>query len=217
MGIVFGITGTQEPPFSMLSNPPNYQVRMYDPYLIAEVPQLPGQEGNSFTILAKYIGVFGKPENVAKESIAMTSPVITVAPMKLAMTSPVVNEKDTMAFVLPFSYTKLDQLPVPTDKRISLRVMPRRILAVKAFSGWYSAIEGEKQLLKLKAWLESDKIIEEGSIKDVNSPKWSVAQYHPPFTLPFLRRNEIWVELDEKNEKVKAMLDSNKSKAAVQA
>ena len=62
MGIVFGVTGTQEPPFTLLSSPQNYQVRVYSPYLIAEVPQLPGQEGNSFTILAKYIGVFGKPE-----------------------------------------------------------------------------------------------------------------------------------------------------------
>ena len=206
MGIVFGVTGTQEPPFTLLSSPQNYQVRVYSPYLIAEVPQLPGQEGNSFTILAKYIGVFGKPENSASESMAMTSPVITVAPQKLAMTSPVVNAKDTMSFVLPFSFTKLEQLPTPTDKRIVLRVIPKRILAVTAFSGWYSAAEGGRQLLKLKNWLEADQIIPEGSVNTDDNPKWSVAQYHPPFTLPFLRRNEIWVELDEENEKVKAMI-----------
>jgi hypothetical protein len=79
MGIVFGVTGTQEPPFTVISNTPNYQVRVYSPYLIAEVPQIVGQENSSFTILAKYIGVFGTPENLAKEALAMTSPVITVA------------------------------------------------------------------------------------------------------------------------------------------
>jgi hypothetical protein len=207
MGIVFGVTGTQEPPFTVISNTPNYQVRVYSPYLIAEVPQIVGQENSSFTILAKYIGVFGTPENLAKEALAMTSPVITVAPKKIAMTSPLLNEKDTMSFVLPFTYTKLEQLPVPTDKRIVLRAVPRRILGVTVFSGWYSAIEGDKQLRKLKSWLESDHIIKEGSVEDSDSVNWSVAQYHPPFTLPFLRRNEIWVELDEKNGKIKEMLE----------
>lgn len=207
MGIVLGITGTQEPPFTVLSKTSsNYQIRQYSPYLIAEVPQIPGQDNNSFTILAKYIGVFGNPENHAKESIAMTSPVITVAPQKLSMTSPVINQKDTMSFVLPFSYTSVKQLPVPNDARIVLRAVPSRIIAVTVFSGWYSASEGEKQLTKLKAWLESDHVIPEGSVEKPESPKWSVAQYHPPFTIPFLRRNEIWVELDETNEKVKEML-----------
>jgi DNA gyrase inhibitor GyrI len=113
----------------------------------------------------------------------------------------------SMSFVLPFSFTKIDQLPVPTDKRITLREIPKRILAVVSFSGWYSQAEGNNQLKKLKTWLESDKLIPEGSINDENSVKWSVAQYHPPFTLPFLRRNEIWVELDEKNEEIKKALE----------
>ena len=207
MGIVFGITGTQEPPFTVLSkSPSNYQIRQYSPYLIAEVPQIPGQEGNSFTILAKYIGVFGNPENHSKEALAMTSPVITVAPQKLAMTSPVMNQKDTMSFVLPFNYTSVKQLPVPNDARIVLRAVPSRIIAVTAFSGWYSISEGEKHLAKLKAWLESDQVIPPANVEKPELPRWSVAQYHPPFTIPFLRRNEIWVELDETNEIVRKMV-----------
>lgn len=209
MGIVFGITGTQEPPFTVLSKSPskNYQIRQYSPYLIAEVPQIPGQDDNSFTILAKYIGVFGKPENHSKESLAMTSPVITVAPQKIPMTSPVINQKDTMSFVLPFNYTSVKQLPVPNDARIVLRAIPGRIIAVTAFSGWYTASEGEKHLTKLKAWLLSDNVIPPESAEKPESLKWSVAQYHPPFTIPFLRRNEIWVELDDTNETVRKMLE----------
>lgn len=68
----------------------------------------------------------------------------------------------------------------------------------------YSPAEGEKQFKKLKAWLESDQVIPD--VQDYSSLKWSVAQYHPPFTLPFLRRNEIWIQLDEENEKVKEMM-----------
>lgn len=209
MGIIFGKTGTQEPSFvllSQLSKTANYQVRAYEPYLIAEVEKLPGKEGDGFRTLAKYIGVFGKPENEGSVPMAMTSPVIG-EPTKLSMTSPVVDEMGTMSFVLPFSFTKIDQLPVPTDKRITLKEIPKRILAVVSFSGWYSQAEGNNQLKKLKTWLESDKLIPEGSINDVDSVKWSVAQYHPPFTLPFLRRNEIWVELDEKNDEIKKALE----------
>jgi hypothetical protein len=213
MGIIFGKTGTQEPSFILLSKLAktpsyNYQVRSYEPYLIAEVEKLPGKEGDGFRTLAKYIGVFGKPENEGSVPMAMTSPVIG-EPTKLSMTSPVVDEMGSMSFVLPFSFTKIDQLPVPTDKRITLKEIPRRILAVVSFSGWYSQAEGNKQLNKLKTWLESDKLIPEGSINDVNSVKWSVAQYHPPFTLPFLRRNEIWIELDEQSEAIKKALMEN--------
>ena len=209
MGIVFGMTGTKEPPFTIISNPPNYQIRDYSPYLIAEVHQVPGKENESFTTLAKYIGVFGKPENGAQQSMAMTSPVITVPPKKLAMTSPVLNGRDTMSFVLPFNFKKISELPVPNDSRIMLRAVPRRILAVTAFSGWYSVTEGEKHFAKLRSWLASDHLIPKNGGEDSEGPDWSVAQYHPPFTLPFLRRNEIWIELDESNEKVKEMLSNS--------
>jgi hypothetical protein len=146
MGIIFGKTGTQEPSFILLSKLAktpsyNYQVRSYEPYLIAEVEKLPGKEGDGFRTLAKYIGVFGKPENEGSVPMAMTSPVIG-EPTKLSMTSPVVDEMGSMSFVLPFSFTKIDQLPVPTDKRITLKEIPRRILAVVSFSGWYSQAEG---------------------------------------------------------------------------
>lgn len=68
--------------------------------------------------------------------MAMTSPVIT-QPTKMEMTSPVVNEKDVMSFVLPFEYKTLESLPVPTDKRIVLKAVPKRIVATTTFSGWY--------------------------------------------------------------------------------
>ena len=36
---------------------------------------------------------------------------------------------------------------------------------------------------------------------------YQVAQYHPPFTLGPLRRNEIWFTLDENNPEVQALVE----------
>ena len=54
--------------------------RRYDPYVVAEIKSTSDQlsekfDGQSFRILAKYIGVFGDPNNVAKQAMAMTAPV----------------------------------------------------------------------------------------------------------------------------------------------
>lgn len=72
MGIVFGRTGSAEPAFTTLhsfsgnvTHSLPISIRSVPSYLIAKVPmhdlQTPGSKGNSaFTVLAKYIGVFGQ-------------------------------------------------------------------------------------------------------------------------------------------------------------
>merc|ERR1711924_572482 len=75
-------------------------------------------------VLARYIGAFGKPQNVhqgGSEAIAMTAPVLVTppSPQKIAMTAPVLvtpSESHTMAFVLPASkYSSVEDAPKPTD------------------------------------------------------------------------------------------------------
>ena len=41
-------------------------------------------------------------------------------------------------------------------------------------------------------------------------------QYHPPFTLGFMRKNEVWVQLDEGNPKVKEMVARARAAAAAE-
>eukprot|EP01035_Chromulina_nebulosa_P018713 gene18713-24472_t len=205
MGSVFGVTGAKEPQFVLYTLPNlvkvtnNYQIRGYESYFIAEV--FTNQNDNSFGILARYIGVFGKPANEQSKEIAMTAPVLTESiGKKLEMTSPVTQTKEAMQFILPFEYKELSQLPIPTDNRVSIRQIPSKLVAVKSFSGWYSKSEGNKHYKTLLSDLRSAKLISES-----DDPEWVVAQYHPPFTLPFLRRNEIWIELDRNNEEVKEL------------
>ena len=63
MGIVFGMTGSKEPAFKLIKSAP-YEIRLIQPYCVAEVSNVgETQINDSFSILAKYIGVFGSPEN----------------------------------------------------------------------------------------------------------------------------------------------------------
>ena len=58
MGIIFGRTGTAEPPFRLLttlssgSGGLDISVRSYSPYVIASVPMKNGKDNNAFSILA---------------------------------------------------------------------------------------------------------------------------------------------------------------------
>jgi hypothetical protein len=163
-------------------------------------------DDSSFFTLAKYIGVIGKPQNEGEKPMAMTAPVI-MEPKKLTMTAPVVSTMESMSFVLPFEYTDFSELPKPTDPRVILKEIPKRIIAVKKFSGWFSNEVGLQQLKLLVEALKKDDILDEIELPE--ETKWSVAQYHPPFTLPFLRRNEIWIDLDPKEkEKIRKFLET---------
>lgn len=217
MGIVFGVTGTAEPASAMLRSCAAanglvaYEVRRMQPYIVAEVScnissensDSAGSESqkanNGFSVLAKYIGVFGEPENQQRAPMAMTAPVITTEPrpQKLAMTAPVVTTPDdAMQFVLPFEYTDVAQAPQPMNKAVRLKAVPPRIVAVTRFSGWYSKSIGHQKLKQLHQALARDELISEAErTAEPESLQWNVAQYHPPFTLPFLRRNEVWIEL----------------------
>lgn len=200
MGIVFGITGTKEPAYIVIKNFSTahirFEVRKNPEYFIAETPMQDEEGNNSFGVLAKYIGVFGVPQNEGAQPMAMTSPVIfEKAPVKIAMTSPAITDKKFMSFVLPFSFQSLNEIPVPKDSRISIRHIPSKTIAAVKFSGWYSDRVGKEYFDRLLQGLKENALVEADAKED--DVKWSVAQYHPPFTIPFFRRNEVWVELKD--------------------
>eukprot|EP00040_Diaphanoeca_grandis_P010840 m.55527 g.55527 ORF g.55527 m.55527 type:complete len:205 (-) comp22091_c0_seq3:100-714(-) len=201
MGIVFGVTGSKEPAFTVIKSGSGYEVRKYGEYFLAEYKmpkpdsEISEKRNHGFGVLAKYIGVFGKPTNSTETPMAMTAPVITnpTDVSKKAMSEDKIAMK-TMSFVLPFEFTDLASIPKPTDDRISIRKESAMTVAVVKFSGWFSDSYAKSYLNTLCTQLREDKLL--GA---TDEPEWSVAQYHPPFTLPFLRRNEIWVTLDDKH------------------
>lgn len=182
----------EEPDYEIERSTADYELRRYPPLLVATttVTASAAEAGNrAFPILAKYI--FG--DNRARASIEMTAPVTQTHAEKIAMTAPVTQQRGNaqdahvVSFVMPARYT-LDTLPVPNDARVSVEEMPARLVAARRYRGTWSQSRYESELARLRAALERD------GIRTVGEPVF--ARYNSPFSLPPLRRNEVWIEVE---------------------
>jgi len=166
------------------------EIRQYERSLIAQV-EVQGDQNTAlnegFRILAGYI--FGK--NTARQSTTLTSTMVA-QPEKIAMTSPVTAyaaaDKTTVSFFMPAEYSQ-ETLPQPQDKRIRFVQLPERKLAALRFSGSWNAQSFAKHSEDLIKRLRLNKIEYSG--------KPDYAYYNPPFTPPFMRRNEILISLSD--------------------
>ena len=184
----------EEPTYSVVQKTEQFEVRQYAPYLVAEVV-VPGPASEAgkqgFSLLGGYI--FGK--NKGERKLEMTAPVTQTpveppAPVKLEMTAPVTQAAAPggflVQFVMPKGYT-LATLTEPMDAKVKLREVPGNRVAVIRFSGSWSQSTYEEQLQKLRSALSA------AGMATVGEPVSS--RYNSPFSLPFLRRNEIWLNL----------------------
>mmetsp|Transcript_52368 Transcript_52368/g.131563 ORF Transcript_52368/g.131563 Transcript_52368/m.131563 type:complete len:219 (-) Transcript_52368:221-877(-) len=202
MGQVFGYNGVKEPAHDVLhiaatADVP-YEIRRYATRFAAEVTHT-GDVNSAFRALARYIGVFGQPENEGKTPIAMTAPVVKQEQQgtAISMTAPVVKwaggsqEGEVMAFVLPAEFTDLAQIPKPTNPDIRIREVPAAVGAVYRYSGSQDTEVAREKARALARQLAADGLADLPA--DAPFEYWG---YNPPFTLPFLRRNEVWIALD---------------------
>ena len=176
--VLLSLSGTimsqvSEPKFKVVASHGNIEIREYDPILVAQV-KVGGERKNAisegFKILADYI--FGN--NVSRQKINMTAPVIKQ------------ESKDGgywhIRFVMPFEY-----LPRPNNSQIELLAVLAKCYAVIRFSGLASQDSLQKHLERLRKYVKVEKIHPTGD------PIF--AFYNPPWTMPFLRRNEIMIEV----------------------
>lgn len=173
---------TEQPDYRVVMSKQNIQVRDYPHMIFAEV-EVEGlrkqaiREG--FQILADYI--FGN--NTQKKGVDQEGE-------KIAMTAPVMQEKHLshwkVRFVMPKSYN-LETLPTPQNKKIHLICThPKRFAAIR-FSGLPSDENLKQQTQRLQDYIKEEKLKPIGNTL--------LAFYNPPWTLPFLRRNEIMIEI----------------------
>ena len=79
----------------------------------------------------------------------------------------------------------MEELPTPEDERVELRAVPAFTAAVIRFSGWATDGKSERKREELMEQLQLR------GLAVIGDPVLN--QYNPPWTLPFLRRNEVMV------------------------
>lgn len=87
---------------------------------------------------------------------------------------------------MPASYT-MESLPKPNNDAVKLKEIEGKRFAIIRFSGIARQESLEKHEEELSAFIQSKNLTPQ------STPTY--AFFNPPWTLPFLRRNEVMVEI----------------------
>ena len=171
---------SKEPDFSIVNKVGDIEIRNYSPMIIAEVlvgGNMEAASGSGFRMIADFI--FGN--NTAK----------TGKPEKIDMTVPVVISRSNTGwffhFVMPAQYS-LESLPKPNNPEVKIKQLKDRRCAVLRFSGKANEEKFNLKVTELMTWIRSENLI------IIGVPE--LARYNPPWTLPFLRLNEVIIEIE---------------------
>jgi len=185
------MSNVEKPDYKVIQTEQNIEIRQYEPMIIAEV-EVDGKREDAiregFRLIADYI--FGN--NTVQRDIAMTAPVQQQESQKIAMTAPVQQQSTgrswQISFVMPSKYS-METLPEPKNDRVRLKEILTKKFVVIEFSGTNSNENVTKHENQLMNYIEANQI------KIIDSPKY--AFYNAPWTLPFMRRNEVMIEINQ--------------------
>ncbi len=158
------------------------EIRRYPSLSLATV--FAASDNVAFSILFDYISGNNEPNQL----MDMTEPVISKRGTgeKIAMTAPVISTAGSFSFVLPLNYDG-NTAPRPMDPRIKIEQVLSRLVAVVKFRG----LAHERQVSA------EEKILFDTLVANGLRPKGEsfLMRYNGPFTLGFMRHNEIGVEI----------------------
>jgi hypothetical protein len=183
------VSNVEQPKYKTVESSGNIEIRDYAPMIVAEA-EVSGDRrdaiGKGFRVIADYI--FGK--NTTAQKVPMTAPVTQQGSEKIAMTAPVTQQGDgntwRVRFIMPSSYT-METLPKPNNPAVELKQIGAKRYAVIRFSGMAGEDSLKRYTEELNAFIGAKKLT------PLSAPTY--AFFNPPWTLPFLRRNEVMVEI----------------------
>ena len=168
------LSETETPKYETIKSYDKFEIRKY-PEMILATTKLGGESysknsNKGFRNVASYI-FGGNDENI---KISMTSPVIAS-----------VEDSMTMSFIIPSKYD-LNELPLPDNDNVELKVQPERLMAIISFDGFANDSD-----IKLYTKILKEELVKEGICA---KGKVYFQGYDPPFKL-YNRTNEVAIEL----------------------
>ena len=161
----------KEPPYQVVETLENgVEIREYSGQIWALTSE--DDQNRGFARLFRYIS----GENDGEVKIEMTAPVVTGA----------ADGEPFIAFVIPEGFD-LEATPPPRDDRVRIEAVMERRMAAIAFSGYATEDRRERNLAILEEALKDRGIEVQGEPV--------LMQYNDPWTPPFMRRNEVAVEV----------------------
>jgi hypothetical protein len=169
---VFGNSGVEIAPYTVLQKEEPYELRHYERLVLVTTPYEDIEEQrNPFMRLFDYIS----GANDGTKEIAMTAPVFMDRQG---------NTSETMSFVLPESFS-LESAPEPENPAVKLEELKNYTVATVTFNGLLGTENIEEHNELLNQWIAKMELETIGPAK--------VAGYNPPYTIPWMRRNEVLI------------------------
>jgi hypothetical protein len=169
----------EQPEYAVERSAGGVEFRRYESYQVAEcdlreVNDISQASSAGFRYLFNYIS----GDNQPGQKVSMTSPVQQMP-----------SENGwRVSFVVPREFYKTGA-PAPSNAKVSIREVPAGLVAALRYKGFWGTDTFNQHKAQLLKKLAEQGVQIEG---DVFS-----ALYNPPFTPPFLRRNEVLVRVKE--------------------
>jgi hypothetical protein len=179
----------EEPSYQVTLKAEPFEIRQYAPLIVAQVEvsgDLSEASSAGFRLIANYI--FGNNIAVRDGGVNLAES----APEKIAMTIPVIAEGKgdqktwLIQFVMPKQYT-MDNLPKPNNPQVKLIPIGPQKLAVIRFTGFVGDDKVQEKTTELMTWIKSRNELPLGNPR--------LARYNPPWSIPWMRRNEILIPI----------------------
>ena len=191
--------GLEMPAYSVVSSGAGYELREYLPCSVATVEVAAplagsgmgdtGGGGGSKNLSGGALAAYNSLVAYFLGANAQNSIMELTAPVRMDEANGATSGgAATMSLMVPTALSVSDA-PAPTNLAVSLRQRGAEMVAVASFSGIATPGEVRRALARLREALDA------AGVQEADEGTYALLQYNPPFTLPWLRRNEVTVPI----------------------
>ena len=161
----------ESPDYEVIQKVDDFELRLYSTFHTVSIQESSLRGYSGFGYLFNYIS----GNNNSSTKMKMTVPVI----------NDLESNEQSMEFVIPKIHEK--DIPQPMDSQMKIKDYPEQHVLVYRFSGLINQAKLKTIMEKMNQTLATLKMTR------VGAPK--IARYNGPYTLPFLRHNEVWINV----------------------